>query len=186
MTPVRINQRRQTPLGRSGQRGAVLYVALIMLILLALIGIVGMQVSGIQERMAASYRSINRAFQNAEAYVRETECGLELMNNIPRAGCTAVNPTIVNSQCDDGYDAGTWAKWVDSTTPRTLADAPSVNIRQIEGCIIGEAEIAMGHTQETGSGLLPIYQITTYETDTADAGGANPSSAAVIDTIFKL
>lgn len=186
MTFMRTTRNPKLPAGPGRQRGAVLYIALIMLILLALIGIVGMQVAGIQERMSASYRSINRAFQNAEAYVRNTECGLELMNNITRAGCTAVSPSIVNAKCDDGYDAGTWARWVNPTTPRTLAHAPSVNIRQIEGCIIGEAEIAMGQTQETGAGLLPIYQITTYESDTADAGGANPSSAAVIDTIFKL
>ena len=48
------------------QRGAVLYVALIMLILLALLGITAMQVTGLQERMTGSYRSTNMAFQNAE------------------------------------------------------------------------------------------------------------------------
>ncbi|MCW5566995.1 MAG: pilus assembly protein [Dokdonella sp.] len=190
MTVIRNPHRHRHASGqRARQRGAVLYVALIMLILLALIGIVGMQVAGIQERMAASYRAINRAFQNTEALVRATECGLEVMNNIARPGCTAVSASNVNRECDDGYDAGTWARWVDPDTqlvPRTLAHAPAVNVRQIEGCIIGEAEIAMGQTQETGAGLMPIYQITTYQTDTADIGGANPSSAVVLDTIFKL
>lgn len=162
------------------QAGAVLYIAMIMLVLLALIGIVGMQVSGMQERMSASYRAVNRAFQNAEGTVRATECGLEIMNGIDRDGCTAVSSGTVNRQCDDGYDAGTWVR------DRKLADAPARNIRQIEGCIIGEAEIAMGQTQETGGGLLPIYQITVYDSDTADSGGTNPSSAAAIDTIFKL
>lgn len=162
------------------QSGAVLYVAMIMLILLALIGIIGMQVSGMQERMAASYRAVNRAFQNTEGYVRATECGLEVMNGIARAGCTTVNPSEVNRQCDDGYDAGTWVSGL------TLASAPARNVRQIEGCIIGEAEIGMGQTQETGGGLLPIYQITAYDTDTADSGGSNPSSATAVDTIFKL
>ncbi|KAG1065868.1 hypothetical protein G6F40_017798 [Rhizopus arrhizus] len=52
------------------QRGAVLYVALVMLILLALLGIAGMQVAGMQEKMAANYRAANRAFQNSEG-VRE-------------------------------------------------------------------------------------------------------------------
>lgn len=178
--------RHHFPGGLHKQGGAVLYVALIMLILLALIGIVGMQVAGLQERMSASYRAVNRAFQNTEALVRATECGLEVMNNITRPGCTAVDQASVNRRCDDGYDSGNWARWVNPTTPRTLANAPSVNIRQIEGCIIGEAEIAMGQTQETGAGLLPIYQITTYNSDTADVGGTNPSSAVVIDTIFKL
>ena len=39
---------------RSRQEGAALYVALMILVLLALIGIVGMQVAGLQERMAAN------------------------------------------------------------------------------------------------------------------------------------
>ena len=43
---------RKRPMART-QRGAVLYVALIMLILLALIGIAGMQVAGMQEKMAS-------------------------------------------------------------------------------------------------------------------------------------
>lgn len=178
MMPIR--QRPASFRSLRRQTGAVLYVAMIMLILLALIGIVGMQVSGMQERMSANYRSVNRAFQNTEGLVRATECGLEVMNGIARAGCAGVNPGDVNRQCDDGFDAGTWVQ------ARVLAHAPARNIRQIEGCIIGEAEIGMGQTQETGGGLLPIYQITAYDSDTADDGGANPSSAAAIDTIFKL
>lgn len=166
---------------RSRQQGAVLYVALIMLVLLALIGIVGMQVAGLQERMAANYRTVNLAFQNTEALARSTECGLERLNEVPdvaAGNCAIVNRSEIATRCDDGYDAGVWAD------ARVLANAPARNIRQIEGCIIGESEIAMGLTQEQGGGLQPIYQITTYQTDTN--GGANPTSAAAVDTIFKL
>lgn len=171
------------------QRGAVLYVALIMLILLALIGIVGLQVTGMQERMAANYRAANLAFQHTEARARETECQLEVMNDVNRPGCTAFDRANVNTQCDDGYDSGTWAKWAAPGVPRTFANAPSFNVRQIEGCIIGEAEIGMGMTQEQGANLMPIYQITTYNTDTDDGtatAAANGTAATVIDTIFKL
>jgi type IV pilus assembly protein PilX len=166
---------------RSRQQGAVLYVALIMLVLLALIGIVGMQVAGLQERMAANYRTVNLAFQNTEALARSTECGLERLNEVPdvaAGNCTIVDRSEIATRCDDGYDAGVWAD------ARVLANAPARNIRQIEGCIIGETEIGMGGSQEQGGGLQPIYQITTYQTDTS--GGANPTSAAAVDTIFKL
>ena len=166
---------------RSRQQGAVLYVAMIMLILLALIGIVGIQVAGLQERMAGNYRTVNLAFQNAEALARSTECGLERLNEVPdvAAGdCAIVNRADIATRCDDGFDASVWAD------ARVLANAPARNIRQIEGCIIGESEIGMGLTQEQGGGLQPIYQISSYQTDTN--GGVNPSSAAAIDTIFKL
>lgn len=159
------------------ERGAVLYVALIMLILLAMIGIIGLQVTGMQERMASNYRAINLAFQNTEARVRETECGLERMNDITRVGCDVVDRSDVSVQCDDGFDVGDWV------AGRNLANAPAVNIRQIEGCIIGEAEIGMGMTQEAGANLMPIYQISSFSTDT---DGGNGTAATAIDTIFKL
>lgn len=165
----------------TNQRGAVLYVALIMLVLLALIGIVGMQVAGIQERMAASYRAVNLAFQHTEQFARTTECGLELLNGVPDVAptdCAMVPRTEIHLNCADGYDPGAWA------AARTLAGGEMRNIRQIETCIIGEAEIAMGLTQEQGGGLQPVYQITTYQTDTN--GAANPTSASAVDTIFKL
>ena len=162
---------------RTRQRGAVLYVALIMLVLLAMIGIIGLQVTGMQERMAANYRAINLAFQNTEALVRDTECGLERMNDIARAGCAAVDRADVNAQCDDGFDVGEWV------ASRNLVNAPAVNIRQIEGCIIGEADISMGKTQEDGSNLMPIYQISSFNTDT---DGNDGTAATAIDTIFKL
>lgn len=167
------------------QRGAVLYVALIMLVLLALIGIVALQVAGMQERMAASYRAVNLAFQFTEERARATECGLEVMNGVPDAsGCTAVDRGVIHTQCDEEFDAGMWATNLPGGGPRTLASGPATNIRQIEACLIGEAEIGMGMTQEQGGGLQPVYQITTYQTDAR--GGANPSSSAAIDTVFKL
>ncbi|AOH34982.1 pilus assembly PilX family protein [Luteimonas sp. JM171] len=169
----------------SRQRGAVLYVALIMLVLLALIGIVALQVAGMQERMAASYRAVNLAFQFTEERARATECGLEVLNGVPDAtGCTSVARADIKTQCDDEFDAGEWTRTLPSGEPRTLASGPATNIRQIEACLIGEAEIGMGMTQEQGGGLQPVYQITTYQTDSR--GGDNPTSSAAIDTVFKL
>lgn len=167
------------------QRGAVLYVALIMLVLLALIGVVALQVAGMQERMASSYRAVNLAFQLTEERVRVTECGLEVMNGVPDAsGCSAVDRAVVHTQCDVEFDAGNWVRYLDGGGPRTLASGPATNIRQIEACLIGEAEIGMGMTQEQGGGLQPIYQITTFQTD--DRSGVNPSSSVAIDTVFRL
>lgn len=169
----------------SRQQGAVLYVALIMLVLLALIGIVAMQVAGMQERMAASYRAVNLAFQFTEERVRATECGLEMLNGVPDAGgCTPVNPGDVVDRCDVHFDPGFWARYVDVDAPRTLVSGPATSIRQIEGCMPWEAEIGMGTTQEQGGDLQPIYQITTFQTDTR--GGSNPTSAVAIDSIFRL
>lgn len=163
---------RQRPSPRSRQRGAVLYVALIMLILLALIGIVGAQVSGIQERMSANYRAANLAFQNAETLARSNEKCVESQVNRVAAACTVT----VDPYCDSPVDpdpAG-WVAKLDLTKDGT------VRVRSIGKCISGGSSLSMGKTPESEDSN-PIFQITAYATDL----DANPTSAAAIDTIFR-
>ncbi|HHA2535332.1 TPA: PilX N-terminal domain-containing pilus assembly protein [Stenotrophomonas maltophilia] len=156
------------------QRGAVLYVALIMLILLALLGIAGMQVAGLQERMAANYRAANRAFQNSEGVVRAAERAVEGIANRTGDGSGGlVQESSISTKCDDGFDPAAWA------AERANDKAAAVNVRQIDACIIGESSLDMGKPLEKA---LPVYQITGFATDDADAA----SSAVVIDTVFKL
>lgn len=157
----------------SRQRGAVLYIALIMLVLLALIGIIGMQVAGLQERMSANYRATNLAFQGAESVVRNAECAIEgFANRTPVAACDAIVETDINPRCDDEFDPGAW---VDAQ-----AAVPAVNVRQIDTCVQGEAPLDKGGTQDANP--FPIYQITAYSADNED----DPTSSAAVDTVFKL
>ncbi|WP_117309976.1 PilX N-terminal domain-containing pilus assembly protein [Stenotrophomonas sp. G4] len=156
------------------QRGAVLYVALIMLILLALLGIAGMQVAGMQEKMAANYRAANRAFQNSEGVVRAAERTVEqIANRKDVSSDSLVQASDLSRVCDDGFDPADWAEGRRDDT------RPAVNVRQIDSCVIGESALEMGRPLED---VTPIYQITGFATDDADAS----SSAVVIDTVFKL
>ncbi|WNH51552.1 pilus assembly PilX family protein [Stenotrophomonas oahuensis] len=160
--------------GARQQRGAVLYVALIMLILLALLGIAGMQVAGMQEKMSSNYRAANRAFQNSEGVVRGAENAVEsIANRTDVADGALVSEGDINRVCDDGYDPVNWAA--------TQADASesAVNVRQIDTCIVGESSLEMGAPLDEAT---PIYQITGFSTDDTAA----PTSAVVIDTVFKL
>lgn len=167
-------KRRPSFSSAATQRGAVLYVAMIMLILLALIGIVGMQVSGLQEKMSANYRDVNVAFQNAEARARLAECSVERETNRTAAGaCTAVT---VDQVCDTGFDATNWAK------QRSLEDPieSSTLVRSIGDCISGNSNLAMGVKPESEE-ANPVFQVTTYATNVA----ANPTADAAVDTIFR-
>lgn len=159
---------------RQHQRGAVLYVALIMLILLALLGIAGMQVAGMQEKMASNYRAANRAFQNGEGVVRNAERSVEaIANRADAADGALVAEGDINRTCDDGYDPVKWAGDVPTGSTKL------VNVRQIDKCIVGEAALDMGEALDEAT---PIYQITGFSTDDPAA----VSSAVVIDTVFKL
>ena len=156
------------------QRGAVLYVALIMLILLALLGIAGMQVAGMQEKMAANYRAANRAFQNSEGVVRAAERSVEKIANRQDVGSgSLVHSSTLSRACDDGFDPVMWAE------NRRNQTRPAVNVRQIDSCVMGESSLDMGRPLED---VTPSYQITGFATDDADAS----SSSVVIDTVFKL
>lgn len=86
------------------QSGVVLIVSLVMLLLLTIIGITGMQVSGLEEKMAGNSKEKNLAFQAAEAGLRDAEndilnsgriSGLTGMNNICTDGlCYTANPIL--------------------------------------------------------------------------------------------
>ena len=169
MKPLRSLTRSPSP---GLQRGAVLYIALIMLILLALLGVIGLQVSGLQERMAYNYRTLNLAFQNAEAGARTAECFVEATGNRTATACPAV---AIQPICDDGFDASTWAQGrVAAATP-----AAAANVRAIGQCISGNSSLGMGRIpiEEDPN---PVFQITAFDTDNSDSG-----ATAAVDTIFR-
>ncbi|MFN4160597.1 MAG: PilX N-terminal domain-containing pilus assembly protein [Stenotrophomonas sp.] len=158
------------------QRGAVLYIALMLLILLSLLGIVGMQVASMQERMSSNYRAVNVAFQASERSVRDAERSIEAIDNNTGDGGD-LNAVDIKRLCDDGYDP---TRWVGQ---QVLADAPAVNVRRIETCIQGEASLEMG--QPESEEPTRVYQITSFASDRDDNNNDGTSSAA-IDTVFKL
>ena len=153
----------RAPLGSPrSQRGAVLYVALIMLILLALIGVIGMQVATLQERMSANYMAANVAFQNAESQVRTRE--VEITANAPFA----------NEDCAIPFNPKAWANGMAAST-----EVNAVRTRNI-GICTGECSAASG--SDTSESLCNLYRTTGFSRD-QDSVAAS-SSLAAIDTIF--
>lgn len=177
MASLLIHHRRPTfgPAIRR-QRGAVLYVALVMLILMALIGVVGMQVTGLQERMSANYRSTNVAFQNAESAARDAEYYLESVTNRTAPTTPVVD---IKQYCDDGYDPTNWAD-----AAAVAASGTSKNVRMISECISGDGSLGKGTGPIDVKKPNPVFQVTSYATDSSvvtDKGTAN----AAVDTIFR-
>ena len=154
--------------GARGQRGAALYVALIMLILMALIGIVGMQVAGLQERMAANFLNVNLAFQN-------TESGVRVMERTIDAALVGEVGTFEADQevCQPTFDPVTWADGVGSTDTSGTSYT-----RRIDGCIAGGDSLNEGGTVDEDTNN--IYEITTMASSHDD----NAASSAVVSTIY--
>jgi len=163
------------PVTRRQQRGAVLYVALIMLVLLALLGIAGMQVAGMQEKMASNYRAASRSFQNTEGVIRNTERAAEAI--VDRSAVPAgslVSSDTISQNCEDGFDPVAWGRTQSSSA------VPAVYVRRIDKCG-GPGANALDEGQPNDDDSAS-FQITAYSADDP----ANPTSSSVIDTIFKL
>jgi type IV pilus assembly protein PilX len=149
---------------KTTQRGAVLYIALIMLLLLALLGVVGMQVTGMQERMAANYMRTNQAFQAAESRARDTEAAIDTAV-FGAAGTYAADQEV----CAPIFDPLTWAADQDR--------ASSTYTRRIDKCFAASS-LRVGDKQNEDTGN--IYEVTALASD----DDANASASAVINTIF--
>ncbi len=144
----------------SRQRGAVLYIALVMLILLALIGVVAMQVAGLQERMSANYQATSMAFQNVEAVVRTREAALKADVAAGLLPATDLPAT----DCATAHDAAGW----NSTT---------AYVRRLDLCFSwGGMDYPSDESERTDQ----IYQVTGFARDRAVLA----SSEAVVDTVF--
>ena len=79
----------------SRNKGAVLFVALIMLLLLTLLGVTGMQVTMLQERMSGNFRAQQQSFERSEGKVAEGRDSasdpLWAYDNIPQKPIALVN-----------------------------------------------------------------------------------------------
>jgi len=145
----------------SAQRGAVLYIALIMLVLLALIGVVGMQVASMQERMSASFLAANRAFQLAELQVRERE-------NAIRGGSE-----YDYEDCSVPYDPIAWANAVGDAT------VSLVRTRNVSVCM---RQCSAGSGSDLSENACNMFRTTAFsrDQDTVEVS----SSLSAVDTIF--
>ncbi|MCD9029782.1 protein PilX [Luteimonas sp. BDR2-5] len=147
------------------EKGAALYVALIMLILLALIGIVGMQVATLQERMASNYRAVNIAFQNAESSARDVEESIR--STLSASGTFAAD----REDCVTSFDPLTWADDLTSNASGTTYT------RRVDRCFTSSSlRIGERLNEETGN----IYEVSALGSD----GDSDNAATAVINTIF--
>ncbi|MFA5590008.1 MAG: PilX N-terminal domain-containing pilus assembly protein [Lysobacteraceae bacterium] len=93
---LNINARKRVA-GAAEQRGAVLFIALMLLIILTLLGLSAAQVTSLQERMASIYRSDGLSFQNAEhrlASIEHSTTNASVATLCDRVGVG--NPTVQN------------------------------------------------------------------------------------------
>jgi type IV pilus assembly protein PilX len=155
--------RREPPGFARDQRGAVLYVALIILLLMTLLGLVGMQVATMQERMASNYRQQDQAFQRAEASVRLTEAALK---------SSAGSVTVTSSLCT--FDALAW------TLSQGTTAATHVRLLNCDTTTGTSSNLGQKVATTSGAGSGTPYEITAVAGDST----SDPTATAAVQTIY--
>ena len=153
----------------SRQRGAALYVAMIMLLLLTLIGVAAMQVATLQQRMATNYNDFALAFQRAEGLLRLNE--FELQRSFD-----------TNALRAETYCLGDPSAWGNTIEPTA---APASQVRKI----IGGSCLGARPIDPTQEGGIPApgeldYQLMAAAAD-RDAGN-DPTSVVVLETVYVV
>jgi type IV pilus assembly protein PilX len=154
-------------LNASRQRGAALFVGLILLILLALIGLASMQSTLLQERMAGNFRTVNLAFQNAEETLRLAEGRIQANANAN----LAFQP---DRQDCAPIDYGTWLPPIAGAP----SPAPATQTQKLDQCIATWTGGEFGQPRNVK--VDDLYRVSSFA---PDAGGSRAASA-VVDSIY--
>lgn len=163
------------------QKGAILVTALILLLVMTLIGVTALQTTTLEERMAGASEDINRAFQAAEAALREGEGSLEaaVLDTFDGTvlGLYEPNPDdqdplweIPNTWTDGSIDYNTGGQSLSN-----VADQPKYIIEELDP--ISES----GSSKNSDMALEDsgFYRITSRAT------GANDNVVVILQSTYK-
>jgi type IV pilus assembly protein PilX len=157
------NRLRFPPTSSAHQRGAVLFISLIMLLLLTLIGITAMQVTLLQERMAGGFRIQHQAFEYSEKALKDTRQSLN--NDANTSGPLYFSPdaTLATS------NALPWATWINT-------DPTDPEMTQVY------AHTAVGSPPAViGAHELKYFVVSAMSQDDPDNGG---DATAAVQAVF--
>lgn len=150
-------------LDTSHQRGAVLFIGLIMLLLLTLIGMTSMQVTLLEERMAGNFRIQHQAFEAGEGLLK-TKRG-DLNTDANNSGPLYYSPDATLTAAN----ALPWDVW--------LTSEPSAPASQVN------AHVAVGSPPAVmGSRVLKYFVVSALDQDRPGAGGGDAKAA--IQAVF--
>ncbi len=147
----------------SRQRGAVFFVALMLLIVLTLLGLSAAQVTALQERMAAVYRSDRMAIENAESLLAQQE------------RTTTGSSADLNVLCENFYKG--------AANTDTIADGGDTAIENLGrggSFVTTVGTLEAGIPREMGDRNCLFLQISAYAYDDPSA----ETSRALVQSIY--
>lgn len=149
------------------QRGAALFISLMILIILTLLGLSAAQVTTLQERMSAVYRSDQMAFERAESALSDIERDV------------SIEGAAKNVLCENLYDGARQVQqWKAGTNLATTSKVE--NLGRGAGFITRMGSLEAGIARELGSDNCLFLQISAHSYDDPAAKNAH----AIVQSIF--
>ena len=169
---------KQSNLKRGTQRGAALVVGLIFLAMLSLMGVAAYTVATQEERMAGNTRDRIRAFEAAEASLRDCESLVAGFGALPNFNGTNGMHVAAAYGTDQVFETVDWI----SGSVRPIPNAVTGVSRQPR-CIIERIDDIWLDPEALGDPLKKIPE-TIYRI-TARGFGVGDASTATLQTYFR-
>jgi type IV pilus assembly protein PilX len=167
------------------QRGAALVVGLIFLAMLSLMGVAAYMVANQEERMSGNTRDRIRAFEAAEASLRDCESllgGFGTLPNFNGANGMHQAPAYGDPQIFETID---WKNGSVRVIPQTAGVAAIPDVALQPRCIIERVgEIEVRRTSDARSGPQEVTIETIFRI-TAMGYGTNANTAVNLQTMFR-
>jgi|GEM_PF-3345107 len=157
--------------GPRSQRGAALFVSMMILILLSMLALSASQVTSLQQKMATAYWSDIRAFESAEAQLRETE--KKVRNGDPD------NPDPCGAQVSVTDPAAGWVASAPASAEATYENLNNALSQGSRGLGIG-GSIRFGQARERGDVSCSYFRVSSADFDDA----TDPTAMAVVQSLF--
>lgn len=150
------------------QRGAVLFIALMLLIILTLLGMSAAQVVSLQERMASNYRADAVAFQRAEGVLAKVERDMTLVS------------AASNVLCENLYQGGRVPGGWTSGSPTSSYHVE--NLARGASFISTIGALDAGMPSEMADKNCLMLQVSAHAYDTTDP--ATSSSHRIVQSLY--
>jgi type IV pilus assembly protein PilX len=167
--------------GPLAERGVALIIGLVILAVLSMIGVAAFTMSTQEERMAGNSRDRIRAFEAAEAALRDCE---HFVGTVPAPkfdgsdGSYLVAQPPALTQAEKHTAAGTWASTTAGTAVRT-ASATNSDWSQPPVCIAEQIQVQRGIHQQGD----PIV-FTKVDHLTSRGYGSNRNTFVMLESYF--
>jgi type IV pilus assembly protein PilX len=169
------------PNQRSNQRGAVLVVGLIFLAMLTLMGVAAYSVATQEEKMAGNSRDRLRAFEAAEASLRDCESVLGSLIGLPSfdgTGGMYVAPAVTAAPMFETID------WKNDTSVRVLGTAMT-DVSVPPRCIVEQLLVLEAKPVDGAlSGPQQRAEERVYRVS-ATGFGANLTTTALVQSTYR-